>query len=157
MQNDRRCRNCGEPLVRRAGEAARDWSTRRSCNRSCHVAGKNAKPIWQTFAELTQLTPSGCIEWAGHRDVKGYGRYAANGEILAHRLAYRMHFGGSLEGKMVLHRCDNRACVNPQHLFLGDQQANMADMVRKGRSVQRFGTDNPNWRHGRNVLERENG
>lgn len=148
---DRRCRHCGEPLTRRAGEGICDWTERKSCDRSCHVAWKNSKPIWLTFAELTIVRDNGCIEWQGHSDPKGYGRFSAKGEILAHRLAYRMHNGPIPDGYMVLHRCDNRLCVNPQHLFVGDNQANMDDMVRKGRSVKRYGTDNPNWRHGRNV------
>lgn len=150
MSIERRCRACGAILTRRDGEGAGDWSARQSCNRSCHVAWKNAKPIWQTFQEKTELRGSGCLEWIGHKDRKGYGRFASqSGEILAHRLAYIMHHG-PIGRQHVLHRCDNPSCVNPQHLFLGSNQDNMDDMVAKGRSSRRYGQDNPNWRHGRN-------
>ncbi len=95
--------------------------------------------------------PSGCMEWRGHKDPKGYGRFKSNsGEVLAHRLAYMMHFGPNIGDNFVLHRCDNRSCCNPHHLFLGTNQDNMDDMVRKGRSAVLHGQENPNWRHGRN-------
>ena len=148
---DRRCKHCGEPLSRKSGEAQRDWATRSSCNRSCHVAWKNSKPLWVTLYERTRAADTGCIEWTGRLDAKGYGRFsAAGGEVLAHRIAYSVHFGAIPEGAHILHRCDNRRCVNPHHLFLGSNDENMADMVRKGRASRRFGMDNPNYRHGRN-------
>ena len=150
MENERRCRACGKPLKRKSREKASDWQARRSCGRKCHVGWKNAKPIWQAFADMLELQESGCMEWTGHRDPKGYGRYSSHsGEVLAHRLAYIMHYG-PVGSKHVLHRCDNPSCCNPQHLFLGSNQDNMDDKVAKGRSVRLYGRKNPNWRHGRN-------
>ncbi len=151
VQNNRRCRHCGEPLIRRSGECLTDWNDRRSCGRSCHTAWKNSKPIWQTFTEMTESKESGCIEWKGHKDPKGYGRFSSHGgEVLTHRIAYLMHYGEIPDAMHVLHRCDNPSCVNPSHLFLGTNQDNMDDMVRKGRSSKLFGKANPNWRHGLN-------
>lgn len=75
-------------------------------------------------------TPSGCLEWAGCRDRDGYGR---RGNKQAHRVAYEAAFGPIPPGMFVCHSCDNPPCVNPAHLWLGDNRANQHDAARKGR------------------------
>lgn len=153
---DRRCAKCGEPLARKNRESTRYWEARQYCGRSCYVGDRNSNPIWFSFAEKTERTKGGCIVWTAHKDKKGYGRLATSGgEVLAHRIAYAMHFGAFPRNLHVLHRCDNPSCVNPHHLFLGTNQDNMADKVRKGRTSRRFGNANPNWRHGRNCRKIE--
>jgi hypothetical protein len=76
----------------------------------------------------------GCWNWtgalAGHY---GQCRSAPNVKVPAHRFSWVIHFGAIPDDQMVLHRCDNRICVNPGHLFLGDARTNMRDMVEKGR------------------------
>src|SRR5438105_13742248 len=59
---------------------------------------------------------------------------------------WEFEFGDLADGKWVLHKCDNRKCVNPTHLFLGTHDDNMRDMVNKGRSLSRKGFTNPNAR-----------
>lgn len=155
MQNpDKRCRACGAPLMRKARESASYYEARKYCDRSCYAAFYNAKPAWQAFAEKATQTEGGCIEWTGYRDRKGYGRYSGAGkEVLAHRIAYVMHYGSIPAGMHIMHRCDNPACCNPQHLFAGTNSDNMADMKAKGRSAKRFGAENANYRHGRNCRD----
>ena len=153
---DRRCKNCGEPLTRNTREAERDWGKRQFCNRQCYVIWGNTRTLWDVFRDKTEHVDSGCIEWTGRLDRKGYGRTTApTGEVLTHRIAYAMHHGTVPDGLHVLHRCDNPKCVNPRHLFLGTNDDNMADKVRKGRTVSLWGRDNPNYRHGRNCREIE--
>ena len=149
--NNRRCIKCGEPLCRKRRESQRDWAARQFCKRACYLGNRSAKPIWKTFAEKTERNANGCIEWTGYTDRKGYGRFSsAGGEVLAHRLAYMMHYGKPVTGLHILHRCDNPKCCNPQHLFAGTNQDNMDDKKRKGRTKRLYGKENPNYRHGRN-------
>lgn len=76
---------------------------------------------------------TGCWEWQMFL-VKGYGEFCINYIIYqAHRISYEIHVGEIPDGLQVLHSCDNRSCVNPNHLFLGTQQDNVDDMIAKGR------------------------
>jgi hypothetical protein len=77
---------------------------------------------------------NGCREWNRRCDANGYGRLN-RGDVSrwAHREAWRIHRGNIPEGLFVLHKCDNRKCVNPDHLFLGSARDNALDMVAKGR------------------------
>ena len=82
------------------------------------------------------VSSQGCIEWAGYRTVDGYGHIKIKGKIWkTHRLSYTLFIGGIPEGKCVLHKCDNPACCNPNHLFLGDWNDNNKDRATKGRSA----------------------
>lgn len=75
---------------------------------------------------------SGCWLWEGAVQANGYG---VAGRKLAHRQSWEDHHGPIPEGMSVLHKCDVRSCINPDHMFLGTQQDNLADMRRKGRGV----------------------
>jgi hypothetical protein len=77
---------------------------------------------------------SGCWLWEKAVDRGGYGVIRPDYDLLrAHRLSYEIYKGKTDERLYVLHRCDVRCCVNPDHLFLGTHADNMKDMVRKGR------------------------
>ena len=66
--------------------------------------------------------------------------------MVAHRAAYEMHYGMTLGGLFACHRCDNRNCVRPDHIFAGTQLDNMRDMANKGRKVTARGFDLPHTR-----------
>jgi hypothetical protein len=88
----------------------------------------------------------GCWEWTAARLPAGYGKFckgkAGAGWVLAHRASWQMEHGDIPSGVVVCHRCDNRRCVRPEHLFLGTQLDNVRDCVAKGRSSrgERSGT-----------------
>ncbi len=80
---------------------------------------------------------TGCHEWTGGKTTQGYGNFRFNGRVsLAHRVSWTLRYGGITNGLHCLHKCDNPSCVNPEHLFLGTHQDNMADRDAKGRGKQ---------------------
>jgi len=103
------------------------------------MQGPKARPIKERFYEkFIPVTESGCWIWEGSCSNTGYGsmQIGTNRKPKAenaHKLSWIIHNGKVPEGMYVLHKCDVRACVNPDHLFLGTHQDNMKDMVNKGR------------------------
>src|SRR5690242_17489981 len=82
---------------------------------------------------------SGCWLWTRSRTKAGYGQFTvrkvSQQPLYAHRIAWMLMRGKIPDGKHVLHDCDVRHCVNPDHLFLGTQQDNNEDRDRKGRTA----------------------
>jgi hypothetical protein len=76
-----------------------------------------------------------CWEWIGCKGSHGYGAIRKNGKVItAHRLSWEIHFGSIPQNMLVCHKCDNRFCVRPDHLFLGSRLDNNRDMFLKGRN-----------------------
>lgn len=88
------------------------------------------------MAKVTK-TPT-CWLWiAGSRGKTGYGAFKYNGKVVdSHRVSYMIYKGEIPQGMYVCHSCDNRKCVNPNHLFLGTAKDNYDDAVGKGRIVK---------------------
>lgn len=78
-----------------------------------------------------------CWIWTGTKNKGGYGQFGSDGKIVSvHRYVWKYFNGGILNGLFVLHKCDVRNCVNPDHLFLGTAKDNAVDKVSKGRGAK---------------------
>lgn len=115
---------------------------------------KGRKPV--PFDDrLLKIEQTGCLIWTGSRLPTGYGRVRVNNRLfLTHRLAYERAFGPIPEHMYVCHRCDNPACCEPSHLFVGTQTENMADRLAKGRYIGKPGTTNPASKLGEHEVRR---
>lgn len=89
--------------------------------------------------------PDSCWVWSGYCSRAGYGTLRDGSRtdktrrlLKPHRVSWVLHNGPIPDGLLVCHHCDNPPCVNPQHLFLGTDKANIQDASRKGRLVGRI-------------------
>lgn len=94
------------------------------------------KMIAVLFSKIEKNSETKCWLWTGSCSLSGYGRIKYNGKTLrAHRISWIHHNGKIPDCLNVLHKCDTRNCVNPEHLFLGKPVDNTCDMMRKGRRI----------------------
>lgn len=109
------------------------------CSRACANKFNPKKSIslknllYKNISSLSN--ESGC--WLYTKLImKGYGHINIGGKkIPAHRISYEIHHGKIPESMYVCHKCDVRACINPDHLFIGNHLDNMLDKVLKGRAA----------------------
>ena len=88
----------------------------------------------QGYSKFVIKNYDSCWGWSGCCPTPGYGQFRTNGRLeRAHRASWIINFGEIPEGMHVLHKCDNRICSNPDHLFLGTNLDNIKDMVSKNR------------------------
>lgn len=93
------------------------------------------KSFWM---KVDRRSPAECWEWKASTNNRGYGQFWIGHTFVgAHRFSYELVHGFILDSsKCVCHKCDNRKCVNPFHLFLGTHQDNENDKVSKGRQAK---------------------
>lgn len=110
-------------------------------------ASRHYKTPEEAFLARSFHRDTGCIEWTGSSDTKGYGQLRIDGKLIkAHRYAVERAHGPIPAGMVVMHVCDNPKCVNIDHLHVGSQKQNVHDMDTKGRRInmQPKGSENGN-------------
>lgn len=100
--------------------------------------GRPRTPLAERFWRMVSKS-DGCWEWNSCTGASGYGQVRPGGSttrVAAHRVAWELERGTIPPGLLVCHRCDNRKCVRPDHLFLGTVQDNDRDRDAKGRTAK---------------------
>jgi hypothetical protein len=99
-------------------------------------------PFWDRVNAQIQVNEHGCHVFTGSKDECGYGRirHPSGKLVRLHRAVWEREHGVIEAGKVICHACDNPACINLSHLFIGSQADNIRDMESKGRRRTLVGT-----------------
>ncbi len=147
ISQEHKCERCGNPIRRKPYDTPSSFLKRRFCGYSCSNKTRTFTrvPMQERFWCKVKIgAPTECWEWKAAVHPDGYGWFTGNPTDRprhAHRFAYQLSKGDIPDNLWVLHTCDNRICVNPNHLYLGNRRDNIKDCVDRNRTC--YGERNP--------------
>jgi hypothetical protein len=131
----------------------RDWLRKKRGTKNGANPGRPANTPDVLWSKVDVKGPDECWPWIGFVSTSGYGRTWINDKgYYAHRVIYSIVYPGTIEltapkssdiSGFLLHKCDNRVCCNPNHLFVGNHTDNMRDRSKKGRAPDYSGGKGP--------------
>lgn len=153
------CLTCNKEFKWRYRNAVQKYCSRKCLGKHVHTWNYRNRFLWKTATKEQQIEhlrsifnknvikKDGCWDWQGRCHNGGYAvmvHGSDHKQIGAHRVSWMIHKGEIPKGLFVLHKCDNKPCTNPEHLFLGTIKDNVQDMHKKGRANRLKNEEHPN-------------
>jgi len=140
------CTECCVSFVEKKGLSDKQWQIQQFCSIRCknvNLSRKNTQDVFERLrSKQIRIADDECWKWSGYKDARGYGIISSRKKgnkspEKAHRVSFELTHGPIPLGMVVMHKCDNPECTNPNHLELGTQKQNMKDCSSRGRLNKR--------------------
>ena len=153
MKGISKCLICGKEFSwkRSKKQGAAKYCSNFCSNKYKHLLGNAGRFKWaeatykeklekirENFENMVIKNKEGCWDWKGSFASRGYGKITAfspKRQITHHRASWLLHVGEIPKGMFVLHKCDNKRCCRPSHLYLGSHKKNMKDMTERNKQA----------------------